>query len=112
MVRSRITKRMVDTLKAKGAEYVSWDSDIPGFGVRVRPSGAMSYIVQYRAGAGRKAPTRKLTLGAVGKLTPEQARILARQAVGSISHGLDPAGARSDDRKGLTVAELVAVFLS
>jgi integrase len=112
MVGSRITKRMVDSLKVTAAEYVAWDGDIPGFGVRVRPSGSKSYIVQYRAGAGRKAPTRKLTLGAVGKLTPDEARNLARKAVGSIAHGLDPAGARADDRRGLTVGELAAVFLT
>ena len=41
-------------------------------------------------GAGRKAPTRKLTLGAVGKLTPDEARTLARKAVGSIAHGARP----------------------
>src|SRR5262245_9933047 len=112
MVGSRITKRTVDGLKVTASEYVAWDGDIPGFGVRVRPSGAKSYIVQYRAGAGRKAPTRKLTLGPVGKLTPDEARTLARKAVGSIAHGLDPAGDRADDRKGLTVAELVSVFLA
>jgi hypothetical protein len=98
--------RVVDTLKTTGVEYVAWDGDIAGFGVRVRPSGAKSYIVQYRAGAGRKAPSRKLTLGPVGKLTPDEARTLAKRAVGSIAHGHDPAGKRAEDRKGLTVAEL------
>jgi len=112
MVGSRITKRMVDSLKVAAAEYVAWDGDIPGFGVRVRTSGSKSYIVQYRAGVGRKAPTRKLTLGTVGKLTPDEARNLARRAVGSIAHGLDPAGARAEDRRGLTVGELAAVFLT
>jgi integrase len=112
MVGSRITKRTVGALKTTASEYVAWDDDISGFGVRVRPSGAKTYIVQYRAGAGRKAPTRKLTLGPVGKLTPDEARTLARKAVGSIAHGADPAGKRADDRKGLTVAELTHAFLA
>jgi integrase len=112
MVGSRLTKRTVDALKATRAEYVAWDADIAGFGVRVRPSGAKSYIVQYRAGAGRKAPTRKLTLGSVGRLTPDEARTLAKKAVGSIAHGSDPAGDRSEHRKGLTVAELARAFLA
>ena len=51
----KLTKRVVDTLPATGAEYIAWDSDITGFGIRVRASGAKTYIVQYRAGAGRKA---------------------------------------------------------
>jgi hypothetical protein len=53
MVGSRLTKRTVDALKATGTEYVAWDADISGFGVRVRPSGAKTYVLQYRAGAGR-----------------------------------------------------------
>jgi hypothetical protein len=112
MVGSRITKRTVDTLKATGTEYVRWDADIPGFGVRVRSSGAKTYIVQYRAGAGRKAPTRKLTLGPVGKLTADEARTLAKRAVGAVAHGADPAGKRADERRTLTVAELIDVFLA
>jgi integrase len=99
-------------MKARDAEYVAWDKEIPGFGLRVRPTGAKTYIVQYRAGAGRKAPTRKLTLGAVGKLTAEEARTLAKKAVGSVAHGSDPAGKRADDRKGFTVAELANAFLT
>jgi integrase len=109
---ARLTKRTVDGLKAREAEYIAWDADIAGFGVRVRPTGAKSYIVQYRAGAGRKAPNRKLTLGPVGKLTADEARTLAKKAVGSIAHGLDPAGQRADERRTLTVAELTAAFLS
>ena len=109
---TRLTKRMVEGLKARDAEYVAWDADIPGFGVRVRPTGARTFIVQYRAGVGRKAPTRKLTLGAIGKLTTEEARSLAKKAVGSVAHGADPAGRRTQDRKGVTVAELAAIFLS
>jgi integrase len=112
MVGSRLTKRTVDALKATGTEYVAWDADISGFGVRVRPSGAKTYVLQYRAGAGRKAPTRKLTLGAVGKLTAEDARALARKAAGSIAHGEDPAGQRAEDRKGLTITELAQAFLA
>jgi integrase len=112
IVGTRLTKRSVDGLLARGAEYVAWDSEIAGFGVRVRSTGAKTYIVQYRAGAGRKAPTRKLTLGTVGKLTAEEARSLAKKAVGSVAHGADPAAQRAEDRKGVTVAELAAVFLS
>ena len=53
MASQRITKRVVDGLKVEVSEYAVWDAQLPGFGVRVRPSGSMSYIVVYRAGAGR-----------------------------------------------------------
>jgi Arm DNA-binding domain len=94
MASQRITKRVVDGLKTKAHEYAIWDAQLPGFGVRVRPSGAMSYVVSYRAGSGRTAPKRRLTIGAVGKLAPEQARAMAQGILGEIAQGRDPATER------------------
>jgi integrase len=103
---------VVDSVRASGAEFTIWDDALTGFGLRVRPSGAKSYVVVYRAGAGRKAPVRKVTLGAVGKLTPDDARELAQKALGSVAHGQDPAADRAQDREGLTVKELIEAFLA
>ena len=50
MTGQRITKRTVDALEANGTEFTVWDDSKPGFGVRVRPTGAKSYVVVYRAG--------------------------------------------------------------
>jgi integrase len=108
----RITKRVVDSLKTTDKDYVAWDADLPGFGVRVRPSGAKSYIAVYRAGSGRKAPLRKLTIASVAKLTPEEARIQAKKVIGAAAGGADPAASKSIERKTLTVADLIDVFLS
>jgi hypothetical protein len=58
---------------------VLWDDAVSGFGVRVRSTGAKSYVVVYRAGAGRGAPVRRYTIAAVGKITPERARARAKQ---------------------------------
>ena len=44
----KLTKRIVDATEAQAAEYFVWDSDIPGFGLRVLPSGRKGYVVQYR----------------------------------------------------------------
>jgi Arm DNA-binding domain len=95
MGEQRISKRLVDSLRPATKEFIAWDSALTGFGVRVRPSGAMSYVVIYRAGVGRKAPVRKVTLGSVGKITPDTARELAQKALGSIAHGRDPSAERA-----------------
>src|SRR5258705_10860495 len=112
MTGKRLSKRVVDSLRPSDSEYTIWDDALTGFGVRVRPSGAKSFVVVYRAGAGRKAPVRKVTLGAVGKLTPDNARILAQKTMGDVAHGKDPARDRAGVREGLTVKELVAKFLT
>jgi hypothetical protein len=44
----RITKRLIDSLNAGASEYFVWDSKLPGFGLRVQPSGVMSYVAKYR----------------------------------------------------------------
>jgi integrase len=108
----RITKRIVDGLKARESEYAIWDAQMPGFGVRVRPTGAMSYIVVYRAGSGRGAPVRRYTIAGVGRIAPERARTRAKAILGQVAHGHDPAGEKTAERGTPTIAELAERFLS
>jgi hypothetical protein len=112
MTTNRITKRVVDNLRAKESEYAIWDAQMPGFGVRVRPTGAKSYVVVYRAGSGRGAPVRRYTIAGVGKIAPESARIRAKAILGRVAHGHDPAGDKTTERGTPTVAELVDKFMS
>lgn len=112
MADGQITKRLVDGLKPRETEFAVWDSKLPGFGVRVRPTGAMSYVVVYRAGSGRGAPVRRFTIAATGKTTPEAARRQARAILGAVAHGRDPAGERTAERGALTVSELADHFLT
>jgi DNA helicase-2/ATP-dependent DNA helicase PcrA len=70
------------------------------------PTGAMSYVAVYRAGSGRGAPYRRYTIGAIGKITPEKARGRAKDILGAVAHGKDPAADKTTDRATPTVAEL------
>jgi integrase len=112
MAELRITKRVVDGLKPRASEFAVWDSKLPGFGVRVRPSGAMSYVVVYRAGSGRGAPVRRFTIASVGRAAPEAARRRAKAILGAVAHGQDPAGDKATERGTLTIATLADRFMS
>jgi integrase len=103
---------MVDGLHATGRDYIVWDGDLPGFGVRVRPSGAKSFVVQYRAGRGRKAPSRRMTVAAVTKLTPDEARTLAKGIVGDVARDDDPAADRTRKRREMTIREVAALYVT
>jgi integrase len=112
MKAQRITKRTVDALQATGREFTAWDDAVSGFGVRVRPTGAKSYVVVYRAGAGRGAPVRRYTIAAVGKIAPDRARARAKAILGAVALGHDPASQKTTERGTPTLAELADRFMA
>jgi integrase len=73
-------------LPAGKTDHIEWDDDLGGFGVRLRAGGRRSWIVQYHPN-GR---TRRITLGAIEKLTPIEAREAARKLLARIALGHDP----------------------
>jgi integrase len=103
----RLTKRTVDAAELRPADYFLWDADLAGFSLRVRPSGRKVYLVQYRAG-GR---TRRVGLGTHGSVTPEEARRRARDLLGRIARGDDPAEEIRTHRLTPTVATLCDRFM-
>jgi integrase len=67
--------------------------------------------LQYRKG-GRGTPTKRVTLGAHGKLTPETAREAAERMAGAIANGADPAAVKAAEKGAPTVSALAARFLA
>ena len=61
-----ISKRIDDLLSVEGKDAVFWDHDLPGFGVRVYPSGRKVYVVQSRGPNGPNSPLTKSSLDEVG----------------------------------------------
>jgi integrase len=104
----KITKRFVDRLSAGPGDVFHWDDDLAGFGVRVKPSGAAAYFVQYRNAGGQ---SKRLTLGRVGVLTPDQARTEARSAFAAVARGKDPVAEKRAQRADILVGELVEKYL-
>ena len=105
---TKLTKRSVDAIQATDKDQLIWDSQLPGFGLRVKPSGAKSFLVQYRNRAGR---SKRFTLGRYGVLTPDEARRMARQHLVDIERGADPATERRQARVAPTMDELMTRYL-
>lgn len=103
----KITKRIVDALEPEEKETFLWDSEIKGFGVRMMPTGVASYIIKYRNSENRQ---RKMTLGRVGTMTPEQARQMAREKLAEVSKGADPSAERQQVRQAINVSELCDLY--
>ena len=84
------------TLPEGAADLILWDSDVVGFGLRVRPTGK-SWILAYRPrGAGRSVNTKKMKLGTVAAVPKASAaRQMAQAALGRIAQGADPLAERA-----------------
>ena len=110
----KLSKRVVDAIRPSpdGKDVFRWDSGdgaLKGFGVRMKPSGTAAYIVQYRTAEGR---TRRLAIGKLGTLTPDEARIIARDKLVAAAKGADPSAERHAARISMTVAELCDLYLA
>lgn len=109
MARTRLTKRTVDRaiLPETGQTFV-WDTDLPGFGLRLTPR-ARSYIVQDRI----RGKTRRLTIGSHGKMTPDEARARAREALAAMHDNIDPEAARrAEDQANISLQEVAERYLT
>jgi Arm DNA-binding domain len=107
-VNRKITKRGVDHLSAGDRDVLVWDTEVVGFGIRCRPSGAKHYVLKMRAG-GRQ---RWITIGRHGSpWTPDAARAEAMRLLGLKAGGQDPATERDRQRGVITVQELGTRFL-
>jgi len=101
-----ISKRTVDALAVETSDAVFWDRDLPGFGVRVYPSGRKVYVAQARA---HSAP-RRVTLGQHGDITADQARKHAAVVIDRIKKGEDPTA--STAQLELTVLDLAGRYMT
>jgi len=106
----KLTKRALDSFKYKGTNNsrdVRWDDLLPGFGVRIYPSGKKAFVLSYRA-SGRK---RMFTIGRYGTYTLKQAQDEAREYLRNIAKNNDPLDERQSKVKGATVKDLCKEYI-
>lgn len=102
-MRKKLTRELIEGLVAKEkSDLFVWDTTVMGLGVRVKPSGSKSYIVQYRQGGGRHSKSVRLTIDNLSSITLDDARKAARTILGDVAKGGDP---RSERRAEAAVQE-------
>ena len=95
----RLTRRLVDSAPCG----FTWDSELPGFAVRVLASGRRSYVVRYRTTAGTE---RLVTLGTTAEMQPDEARERARDIRRAVRDGRDPRQERTAARSAPRLSDL------
>jgi integrase len=107
------TVAAVSLSKAGAAEEFIWDAELEGFALRLRRrvngEPLRNYIVQYRA----NGHTRRAKIGAVGTITPAEARDAARTILAKVQLGGDPQGEKAAKRQQAThtVRSVVTTYL-
>src|ERR1700712_598109 len=81
-------------IPAGKSEIIVFDDGLPGFGLRLRQGGKRVWIAQYRLGTKQ----RRITLGSVELLDPDEARKRARDVLARVQLGSDPQVEKSDAR--------------
>ncbi len=85
----KLTKSFVKeaTPPSSGERFV-WDSNLPGFGLRIYASGRKAFCVQFRSK--RTGRTQRPTIGVFGTVTVDEARAKAREILAQNQLGNDP----------------------
>ena len=110
MIAEKLSKTVVERIKATDQDVVVWDNTLPGFGVRVKPSGVRSYIIQYRNR--NTSASRRLTIGQHGPLlTFDQAKKQARAMLADAMRGEDPVEIRKTARRAPSIADLAVDYM-
>jgi len=85
-MKAKLTNRTITSLNSRKNTYDVRDTDIKGFLIRVRPSGANTYLLQYRNKEGKQ---QSYKIGLAGNVTPAQARDIAEKEAARVASGID-----------------------
>lgn len=104
----KLTKKFIDTQIFNGkGQHVIWDDEVPGFGVRLYPTGKKAFVLSYRDN-NRKSI---MTIGSYSVLTLDQARKDARAKLVGLNNGINPLEQRQKERQGKLVRDLCTAYI-
>lgn len=94
--------------QSQSKPFENYDNRLSGFMLRVQPSGLQSYYARF----GRN---RRVVLGKVGTLAPEEARERCQKVLGNVAHGLHPlrgVGGTEGITLGMFIADTYTVWVN
>lgn len=96
-IKKKLTKRVIDEAEPKAERYHIQDTEIPGYALRVYPTGRKAYVVDYREqDSGRR---RCITVGDAAIITPDNARLKALEIRRQVADGKSPQEERTNNRE-------------
>ena len=102
----KLSKRTIDRLSVDRASAVFWDSELPGFGIRIHATGRKLFVAQARTPGGLP---KRATVGRYEDMDAEDARLKAAGMIDRIRRGRDPVPTAQEEP---TVADMAARFMT
>lgn len=105
-----ITKSLVSSAKPESKYRFIWDDEVHGFGLKVTPAGAKSYVFTFRLGDNKP----RMKIGDHGAWTPQAAREEAKRLRRLVDQGIDPRNEkrqRQEDRVNLEISAYIERFI-
>jgi len=102
-MKTKLTARLVDSLKPNGETFSVRDTETVGFFLRITPKGVMTYYVDYRLSNGGRKSYR---IGPAANITTGQARTIAKKFLGDVADGNDPQARKVETRRKAEMAAL------
>ncbi len=103
IARTKLTQRMLSSLKPVAKETWLMDSEVIGLGVRLRPNAKPVFALRWKD---RNSRDRKMTLSPIS-VELDGIRAVARQRLGEIAAGDNPLDQRTKERHKTTVDDLL-----
>ena len=102
-----LTARLARDSKASGKDIILFDESLPGFGLRLHPSGRKVWIVQARI----EGRSRRVVVARYGAMRLAQARRRARDMLDRIRAGANPADDIQREKHAPTFREFTGEYL-
>jgi integrase len=107
VAKKNLTDRTIAALKPAAKRIDYFDTNLPGFGLRVTPNGIKSFTVLYRRGNVK----RRYTIGKYPGVNLVNARELAKDIMRGIAKGHDPQTVKAEKREAATFADLATSYM-
>lgn len=107
----KFLKRDIEAIEATGKRQIFFDTEFPGFTLRVTEVGKKVFYFIYRKGKGRGADKKWIQIGGFPAWSVERARDRAKELAAAVQIGEDPATVISQSKEALRVEAALRLFL-
>lgn len=108
MAVEKLNLTFVKSVEPTDKDSFYYDSAMPGFALRVYPTGTKKFYIKYRNKFGQQ---RLHKIGTFPTITLEKAKKRAGELLQDVELGGDPAKKKQEDKEVLTVSELCDLYL-